>query len=162
MPTATNGTNPKVSPAPEVTSTDPSSNTAERLDALAKERDSLRAEVSELRKSLESIQGKHEEDIATLRDELEESQAGKEHAETQYRNLVGKVNTIKSQLGARLKENQVGSYYFRIFMTCYLFSITARDRPGASAYRRIRRARPHPPRSQRVSGKRRRAIAEGK
>ncbi|KAJ9642339.1 hypothetical protein H2201_004730 [Coniosporium apollinis] len=75
----------------------------ERLDALAKERDSLRAEVTSLRKSLEDIQGKHEEQVSGLQEQLEESHSSKEHAESQYRNLLGKVNTIKAQLGERLK-----------------------------------------------------------
>jgi len=77
--------------------------TTARLDAMQQERDNLRVEVANLRKSLESLQEKHNEDTSTLREELEESQQGKEHAETQYRNLLGKVNTIRSQLGDRLK-----------------------------------------------------------
>lgn len=81
--------------------------TQERLEALAKERNTLRAEVTELRKSLETIQGKHQEEMSGLQGQLEECQAGKEHAETQYRNLLGKVNTIKSQLGERLKQDAV-------------------------------------------------------
>ncbi|KAK5168472.1 hypothetical protein LTR04_006732 [Oleoguttula sp. CCFEE 6159] len=80
-----------------------SSETSERLAALARERDSLRLEVTELRRSLETIQEKHQEDLVRARAELEDSQSGKEHAEIQYRNLLGKVNTIKSQLGERLK-----------------------------------------------------------
>lgn len=79
------------------------SNTDERLEALVKERDSLRIEVIELRKSLENIQEKHEEEITGLQEQLEESQAGKEHFETQYRNLLGRVNGIKASLGDRLK-----------------------------------------------------------
>ncbi|KAK4973307.1 hypothetical protein LTR66_011189 [Elasticomyces elasticus] len=77
--------------------------TAERLDAMAKERESLRAEVSQLRQSLESIQGKHDEEVGVVQQELAEAQTAKEHAESQYRNLLGKVNTIRSQLGERLK-----------------------------------------------------------
>ncbi|KAL8831956.1 MAG: hypothetical protein Q9191_000555 [Dirinaria sp. TL-2023a] len=74
-----------------------------RLEALAKEREALRDEVAELRKSLERLQGKHDEEITDMRGQLEETQGEKEHAETQYRTLLGKVNTIKSQLGERLK-----------------------------------------------------------
>ncbi|KAF2272726.1 uncharacterized protein EI97DRAFT_436659 [Westerdykella ornata] len=81
----------------------PPSDAAARLEALAKERDSLRQEVTELRKSLESIRGKHEEELSNLQAELEEANEGKEHFETQYRNLLGRVNTIKSSLGDRLK-----------------------------------------------------------
>jgi DNA repair exonuclease SbcCD ATPase subunit len=78
-----------------------------KLDALAKERDTLRQEVSELRKSLEGIRGKHEQDVAELQGQIEESEAGKEHAETQYRDLLGRVNGIKAQLGERLKADAV-------------------------------------------------------
>ncbi|XPS78043.1 hypothetical protein M3J09_010063 [Ascochyta lentis] len=101
---------PHMSPSP------PSdSETTARLDAIAKERDALRQEVTELRKSLESIQSqhegqstegahsKHEEEIQTLREELEEANEGKEHFETQYNNLLGRVNTIKTSLGNRMK-----------------------------------------------------------
>ncbi|KAH7125746.1 hypothetical protein B0J11DRAFT_313389 [Dendryphion nanum] len=80
----------------------PLDNTA-RLEALNKERDTLRQEVAELRKSLESIQEKHEEEVTTLQGELDEANESKEHFETQYRNLLGRVNTIKSSLGDRLK-----------------------------------------------------------
>lgn len=69
----------------------------------AKERESLQAEVAELRKSLQDIQGKHEEELSSVREEVDEVQAGKERAEEQYRTLLGKVNTIRSQLGERLK-----------------------------------------------------------
>lgn len=83
------------------------SDAAQRLEALARERDALRTEVTELRRSLENIQVKHEEDTTSLRGQLEDSQSGREHAETQYRNLLGKVNTIRSQLGERLKADAV-------------------------------------------------------
>jgi len=101
---------PHMSPSP------PSdSETAARLDAIAKERDALRQEVTELRKSLESIQSKHEgqasegaqashdDEIQALREELEEANEGKEYFETQYNSLVGRVNTIKTSLGNRMK-----------------------------------------------------------
>ena len=81
--------------------------TAARLEALAKERNALMEEVSQLRKSLEGIQEKHEEEIGTVRDQLEEVQGEKDQAESQYRTLLGKVNTIKSQLGERLKADAV-------------------------------------------------------
>lgn len=82
-------------------------NTGDRLDALARERSALREEVAQLRRSLEEIQEKHEEDLFSVREQLEETQGEKEHAETQYRNLLGKVNTIRSQLGDRLKADAV-------------------------------------------------------
>ncbi|KAK5152284.1 hypothetical protein LTS14_008661 [Recurvomyces mirabilis] len=77
------------------------SETTARLDALQQERDLLREEVTRLRQSLESIQTLHSEQ----RTELEQTQQGKENAELQYRNLLGKVNTIRSQLGERLKQD---------------------------------------------------------
>jgi chromosome segregation ATPase len=82
----------------------PPSDTSARFDAIAKERDALRQEVTELRKSLEGLQSKHE----NLREELEEANEGKEHFETQYKNLLGRVNTIKTSLGDRLKADAVG------------------------------------------------------
>lgn len=99
----------------------PASDTSARLDAIAKERDALRQEVTELRKSLEGIQSKqsagaadgsqcnHEEEIRSLREELDEANEGKEHFETQYKNLLGRVNTIKTSLGDRLKADAVGA-----------------------------------------------------
>ncbi|KAH5556707.1 hypothetical protein HBI26_220170 [Parastagonospora nodorum] len=93
----------------------PPSDTSARLDAVAKERDALRQEVTELRKSLESIQSKHnsqpseqsdpahEAEIQSLREELEEANEGKEHFETQYKNLLGRVSSIKTSLGDRMK-----------------------------------------------------------
>jgi chromosome segregation ATPase len=98
----------------------PPSDTSARLDAIAKERDALRQEVTELRKSLENVQNKqsaatsdesnlnHEEEIRNLREELDEANEGKEHFETQYKNLLGRVNTIKTSLGDRLKADAVG------------------------------------------------------
>ena len=81
--------------------------TKARLDALAKERATLKDEVTELRKSLEEIQLKHSADLGTIKGQLEDTQGEKDHAETQYRNLLGKVNTIRSQLGERLKADAV-------------------------------------------------------
>jgi hypothetical protein len=78
-----------------------------RFEALVRDRDSLRLEVTEMRRSLEEIQSKHQEEMGALRHKLEETEEEKEHAETQYRNLLGKVNTIKSQLGERLKADAV-------------------------------------------------------
>ena len=86
----------------------PIDDTETRLDALARERAALRDEVTQLRMSLEEIQGKHEEELSSFREQLEDTQGEKEHAESQYRNLLGKVNQIKSQLGERLKADAVG------------------------------------------------------
>ena len=88
--------------APTATDTDA------RLEALVNERAALREEVAQLRRSLEEIQGKHEEELGSIREQLADTQNEKEQAETQYRNLLGKVNTIKSQLGERLKADAVG------------------------------------------------------
>ena len=106
-----------------------------RLEAMSQEREALRAEVGQLRKSLEDIQGKHSqeissiksqhadelskhteelsaarnqhtEEISTIRSELEDTQAAKEQAETQYQHLLGRINTIKASLGERLKADK--------------------------------------------------------
>lgn len=81
--------------------------TSARLEAMAEERESLRAEVAELRKSLETIKSQHQEELLGLREEIDETQSAKENAETQYHTLLGKVNTIRSQLGERLKADAV-------------------------------------------------------
>ncbi|KAL8932392.1 MAG: hypothetical protein Q9211_006340, partial [Gyalolechia sp. 1 TL-2023] len=80
-----------------------SDSTEARLEALAQERETLREQVVEFRRSLEKIQEKHDEDMNIVRSQLDERTREKEQAETQYRNLLGKVNTIRSQLGERLK-----------------------------------------------------------
>ena len=85
----------------------PVSTSDDKRDELMRDRDSLRLEVTELRKSLEDTRSKHDEELGSVKEQLEETQSAKSHAETQYRNLVGKVNTIKSQLGERLKADAV-------------------------------------------------------
>ncbi|KAL8992450.1 MAG: hypothetical protein Q9188_007582 [Gyalolechia gomerana] len=80
-----------------------SDSTEARLEALAQERETLKEQVVELRRSLEKIQEKHDEDMNIIRSQLDQRTGEKEQAETQYRNLLGKVNTIRSQLGERLK-----------------------------------------------------------
>lgn len=79
-----------------------------RLEVLVNERAALREEVAQVRRSLEDMQGKHEEELGSIREQLADTQGEKEQAETQYRNLLGKVNTIRSQLGERLKADAVG------------------------------------------------------
>ena len=79
-----------------------------RLEALVNERNALREEVAQVRRSLEEIKEKHEEELGSIRVQLANTQGEKEQAETQYRNLLGKVNTIRSQLGERLKADAVG------------------------------------------------------
>ena len=88
--------------APMATDTDA------RFEALVNERAALREEVAQVRRSLEEVQGKHEEELGSIRGQLADTQGEKEQAETQYRNLLGKVNTIRSQLGERLKADAVG------------------------------------------------------
>ncbi|KFZ03875.1 hypothetical protein V502_10587 [Pseudogymnoascus sp. VKM F-4520 (FW-2644)] len=73
-----------------------------RLEAMSQDREALRAEVEKLRRSLEDIQERHKEELSTIRSELEESEQAKEQAQSQYQNLLGRVNTIKSTLGERL------------------------------------------------------------
>jgi chromosome segregation ATPase len=55
---------------------------------------------------ISAIKGQHSEEVSTIRTELEESESAKDHAETQYQNLLGRVNTIKSSLGERLKADR--------------------------------------------------------
>ncbi|KAJ5112976.1 hypothetical protein N7456_001510 [Penicillium angulare] len=88
---------------------DPSSTNAEpkdRFDALVRDRDSLREEVIDMRKSLEEIQSKHKVDMEALQQNLDDMESKKEHAETQFQQLLERVNIIKSQLGERLKEDE--------------------------------------------------------
>ncbi|KAL4785071.1 hypothetical protein BJX76DRAFT_190525 [Aspergillus varians] len=58
-----------------------------------------------MRKSLEEIRSKHHTDMEALQSHLEDAESKKEHAESQYRGLLERVNIIKSQLGERLKED---------------------------------------------------------
>lgn len=60
-----------------------------------------------MRKSLEEIQFKHRADMEALQQKLDDAESKKEHAETQFQKLMERVNAIKSQLGARLKEDEV-------------------------------------------------------
>ncbi len=78
-----------------------------RFEALVNERAALREEVAQVRRSLEEIQGKHQEELGGMREQLADTRGEKQQAEMQYRNLLGKVNTIKSQLGERLKADAV-------------------------------------------------------
>ena len=96
---------------------DPSADTEARLDALVRERTALREEVAQLRRSLEEINEKHEDETKGLQDKLEDVQNEKEQAESQYRTLLGRVNTIKSQLGERLKADAVCiSYQYPFYL----------------------------------------------
>jgi hypothetical protein len=65
-----------------------------------------------------------------LREELDEANEGKEHFETQYKNLLGRVNTIKTSLGDRLKADAVG-----VLETCRRRLLTM-GRPGLRSFNR--------------------------
>lgn len=96
--------------------------TKDRFDALVRDRDSLRAEVTDMRKSLEDLQSKHNADMETLQRKLEDAETKKEQAETQFQNLLERVNTIKSQLGERMKEDAVR---WAVIIACGDFAHTA-------------------------------------
>ncbi|KAL2073183.1 hypothetical protein VTL71DRAFT_10507 [Oculimacula yallundae] len=53
-----------------------------------------------------TIKDQHKEEVLTIRAELEETESAKDHAETQYQSLLGRINTIKSSLGERLKADK--------------------------------------------------------
>lgn len=78
-----------------------------RFEALVKERDALRIEVTQLRQSLEELQVNHQTSLGSVQQELSETRTEKENAEEQYQTLLGRVNTIKAQLGERLKADAV-------------------------------------------------------
>ncbi|KEF55900.1 uncharacterized protein A1O9_07480 [Exophiala aquamarina CBS 119918] len=80
-----------------------SNDAAARFDALVKDRDALRLEVTQLRQSIEELQSKHSSEMEAVQAELADTQDAKDTAEEQYQSLLGKVNTIRSQLGERLK-----------------------------------------------------------
>jgi regulator of replication initiation timing len=104
-------------PATADVQSDPASDGTEskdRFDALVRDRDSLRVEVADMRKSLEEIQSKHTADMKALQQKLDDAESKKEQAETQYQKLLERVNTIKSQLGERLKEDAVRCLDFTI------------------------------------------------
>lgn len=69
---------------------------------MTKERENLKTEVEELRKSLEMIQAAHSQETAQLKSELEEVESAKEQVEEQYQTLVGRVEKIKESVGIRL------------------------------------------------------------
>lgn len=67
-----------------------------------------------MRKSLEEIQSKHKVDMEALQQNLDDMESKKEHAETQFQQLLERVNIIKSQLGERLKEDEVRTLFHPI------------------------------------------------
>lgn len=91
----------------EADSTPDALQSKDRFDALVRDRDSLRAEVTDMRKSLEEIQSKHRADMEALQQNVDDAESKKGEAETQFQKLLERVNIIKSQLGERLKEDAV-------------------------------------------------------
>lgn len=73
---------------------------------MSKECEAQRAEVEEMRRQLESIRAAHREEVSDLRADLEETQTGKEQAETQYQTLLLRVEKIKETLSDRLKRDK--------------------------------------------------------
>lgn len=99
----TNGTN-------NMNISDDIATAAARFDALVRDRDALREEVTRLRQSLEEVQSNHERQIQDVQAQLQDEKSERETAEENYQNLLGKVNTIRSQLGERLKADAVWPY----------------------------------------------------
>ncbi|KAJ9141861.1 Golgi matrix protein [Pleurostoma richardsiae] len=102
MPTSNGHPAPSLPPP----ATEPSPDTSAKLEAMTQEREALRAEVEQLRRQLETIQETHSSEVTRLRSDLEDSEAAKEHAETQYQTLLGRVEKIKETLGDRLKRDK--------------------------------------------------------
>lgn len=111
-----------------------------------RDRDSLRAEVTDMRKSLEEIQSKHRADMEALQQKVDDAESKRGQAETQYQKLLERVNTIKSQLGERLKEDAVCSagsvclvFWLIVVLTLFLVFIGGAH-PSKISDRRTRRA----------------------
>ena len=68
--------------------------------------DELSAALQKHSEELSTMKGSHTEELSTVKAELEESESAKAQAETQYQHLLGRVNTIKSSLGERLKADR--------------------------------------------------------
>lgn len=68
-----------------------------------------------MRKSLEEIQTKHRLGMEALQQKLDDAESKKGHAESQFQKLLERVNTIKSQLGERLKEDAVCYFAPKLF-----------------------------------------------
>lgn len=85
---------------------DNTSDATSRFDALVRDRDALLEEVTRLRESLEEVTRKYDDQST----ELETVQGERETAEENYQNLLRKVNTIRSQLGERLKADAVCNF----------------------------------------------------
>ncbi|KAG0652023.1 GRIP domain-containing [Hyphodiscus hymeniophilus] len=55
---------------------------------------------------LSTMKSSHTEALSSVKTELEETESAKEQAEIQYQHLLGRVNTIRSSLGERLKADK--------------------------------------------------------
>ncbi|KAK3903851.1 hypothetical protein C8A05DRAFT_14210 [Staphylotrichum tortipilum] len=104
-PAAANGHAGVNGHAPLPTGTIPGATHA-KLEAMSQDREALRLEVEQLRRQLESIQEGHTQETTQLRADLDESEAAREHAETQYQTLLNRVEKIKETLGDRLKRDK--------------------------------------------------------
>jgi hypothetical protein len=100
--------------------------TTARLDAMAQERETLREEVTRLRKDLEDVQQKYDEEKSGLESRLGTAEQEKEEAQNQYQSLLGRVNTLRSQLTERLKADAVR---LATSLHCSLPALLARLRP---------------------------------
>jgi hypothetical protein len=58
-------------------------------------------------KGMRTANGDHTSELGAVRQELEDVRAEKENLEAQYRSLVSRVNTMKSTLGNKLKQDAV-------------------------------------------------------
>lgn len=106
-----NGDRSAASTAPSTPTTAASKTTSPRAamtqdgpegEALHAELERLRKQVEELKKTQES----HDEETEKLRSDLEESEAGREQAETQYQTIVVRVEKIKETLGSRFQRDK--------------------------------------------------------
>jgi predicted transcriptional regulator len=88
---------------------------SEKLELMARERDNLRQEVTALRKSLEDIQGKHQEEVDELHAKLESAEEGRDEADQRHTDLRVRVKEITASLGEKLKSNAVGTMQIRLF-----------------------------------------------
>ncbi|RMZ85880.1 hypothetical protein DV737_g372, partial [Chaetothyriales sp. CBS 132003] len=72
-------------------------------DAQARHEAAIQGVQAQHEAAIQDVQAQHKAAIQDVQAQLHESQGEKEHAEEQYQTLLGRVNTIRSQLGERLK-----------------------------------------------------------
>ena len=85
----------------------------------------LQTQVASLERALSEQKDVYDRDTDDLRRQVEVTNEQKAQAETQYQNLLGKVNTIRSQLGERLKADAVCA-------NCIELILRANHLPGRS------------------------------